>query len=483
MSRVACGCEPRVATPRGSDVVGLIVAGFDVAVVGGGPAGLAAAQELLHSGATVAVIDENYEFGGQYYRRREAEFAARYGDYRPDGSELVTAIRAGAATCLTNTAVWGTENGYLWTSHSPTGTVARLQAKSVLLATGAHERVIPFPGWTLPGVCTPGLALHLAAMERVAVGRRVVLAGTGAFLLSVAASLIDVGVKPLAVLEYNKPYRARSDAFTAVRHFARMRELAGYFMKLRRHGVPIRQGWRIAEAGGNTQVESVTVERTVGNAERMELAVDALCVGFGFRPNVELARLLGCACSWDAVAGEAVVVTDAFGRTSIDGVYAAGEVRGIAGVQAAMVEGRLSARTILSDLGRKGIPSSDRILQKSQKLRRFATLMSNVYRLPDAAYVAIEDRTIVCRCESVTAEQIRGAARTGWNNINAVKSATRAGMGVCQGRLCATTVARLVVAEGSNRGLSDLYAADEFFNTRMPLKPVPVLDFLSGNPD
>jgi D-hydroxyproline dehydrogenase subunit alpha len=275
------------------------------------------------------------------------------------------------------------------------------------------------------------------------------------------------------LLEYNRPYRPRRDAFGALRHPARLGEAAGYLLTLARHGVRIRQGWRVIAAHGDEErVRAVDIGPAgdaAGDADgaSRRVEVDALCVGFGFRPSTELARLLGCLTRPEPATGEEVTAVDEDGATSSDGVYAVGECAGIAGVHAALVRGELAARAILRRLGREapgtGAGGLAAARRRGRALDRFAALSERLYPVPADLATSLADETTVCRCEGVTAGEIRRAAGQGWNDIHGTKGATRAGMGPCQGRECGHLVAALAAPEGPLA-----------FTARIPLKPVPV---------
>jgi D-hydroxyproline dehydrogenase subunit alpha len=441
----------------------------EVAVVGGGPAGLTAGALLARAGLRVAVIEERNDLGGQYFKQRHGGVLQKYGSFRPAGASLIAAAIDAGVACLTGHLAWGFQDGELWISRHADGRIERVQAASILLATGAYEKANPFPGWTLPGVCTPGCALHFAVIDKVNIGRRVVVAGSGPFLLSVASSLLNAGMSVTAVLEAGFPYRLSKTSLRAMRYIRRVREMTTYLVTLRQHGVPIRQGWRVLEATGGQRVRQVKIGRA---AHTEELDVDTLCVGYGFSPNSELAQLIGVECKADPVSGDIFPIADDYGRTSKPNVYVAGEIAGIEGVQSALNLGRLAAIAIAEDLG---IPSQTsahslkQLLKARRALKTFAAISSSLYHI-DSSPRPLPDQTIVCRCESVTAESIRKAAFDSDNDLQAVKGLTRAGMGPCQGRECGSTVAAIAGA--------DLSAAGRF-SSRMPTKPIligPELD-------
>ncbi|MFI6451297.1 NAD(P)/FAD-dependent oxidoreductase [Streptosporangium amethystogenes] len=459
----------------------------DVVIVGGGPAGLSAAARLASAGLAVTILDEQPELGGQYYRRPAPAVARHWGDHRPEGGRLIAQVRAAGAECRTGHLVWGVDDdGRTLLASDDAGHPVRLRARHLVLATGAFERVFPFPGWQLPGVTTPGFAQHLAASDHTTVGDRVVLAGSGPFLLPVACSLIELGVSVAGIAEAGRPYRPSLRAMGTLGHPARLRELASYAARLARARVPIWQETVVLRADGRDRVSSVTLAAAARPTRPVRtVEVDALCVGYGFRPQTDLARMLGCEVRADVASGDAVPVTDAAGRASRADVYVVGEAAGIGGVHAAKARGLAAAHDILTREAHAAVPVSEarRVASARRRLERFTALTDSLYPGPAALLAtlapALPADTMVCRCEAVHAEEIRTtAAGSADGDLNATKAWTRAGMGPCQGRECGFAVAGLVRSVMPHRGAGDGESRVEVFPSRLPVRPVPLATLL-----
>ena len=427
----------------------------------------------------MALLEEATELGGRYYKRRTGAVLARYGDYRPEGSRLIAAARDAGVRCLTGHVVWGVEDDgdtlLAWDTGADATVPVRARAR--IVATGAYERAIPFPGWQLPGVVTPGHALHLATCDRVALGQRVVLAGTGPFLLAAAAAVLRTGGRVSAVVELNTPYRpgrppgrgplpVPAPRAGRVRGDARGKPGKGAARPPGGSGA----GERPGRGGAGRGPRGPRGGRSGGPVRTIE--VDALAVGYGFRPASELVRLLGARCDRDEL-GDEFPVTDGFGRTTVPRLYVAGEAAQIAGLRAALAAGELAAAAAAADLGLPRV-SEQELRAAAARLRaelRFAALTSALYPVTVADYTAMPDTTMACRCEGVTAGAIRRAAEAGRSDVSGVKAATRAGMGPCQGRQCGLSLAVLVAAATGT--------APAGIATRMPVKPVPVASLLA----
>ncbi|MFF0012002.1 FAD-dependent oxidoreductase [Streptomyces sp. NPDC005374] len=428
-----------------------------LAVIGAGPAGLAATLAAAARGVHVTLIDSAAESGGQFYRQPAPGFGAR----RPQALHhqrrtwqrlrdgLDTHVRAGAVRHLTDHHVWFVERRGTagLTVHALLGpeqeTPAEVRADAVLLATGGYEKVLPFPGWTLPGVVTAGGAQAMLKGGLVLPGRIAVVAGTGPLLLPVATGLAAAGATVAALVDSADPraFVRRSPALSA--HPAKVAEGAGYAGQLLRHGVRTLLHHTVVEAHGTERLEAVTIaaldrDGRVRPATRRRLACDTLAVGHGMLPHTDLADALGC-----RVEGTDVYVDDEQ-RTDVPGVWAAGETTGIGGSALSLAEGHIAGRSIAARAaGQEPDPSGWAAAARTRtKLRAFVAAVDSVYAPPAHWAEQVTDDTVLCRCEEVSAGTVREAVRElGAGDLRTVKLLTRAGMGWCQGRVCGPGVA------------------------------------------
>ncbi|WP_432026255.1 FAD-dependent oxidoreductase [Streptomyces sp. 1222.5] len=430
-----------------------------LAVIGAGPAGLAAALAAAARGVRVTLLDAADQAGGQFYRQPAPALGAcrpqaLYHQWRTwerlrDGLDRHRA--AGRVTHLTDHHVWCVRRG---SGPAPISVHALLgpdqdegvtvRADAVLLATGSCERVLPFPGWTLPGVVTAGGAQAMLKGGLVLPGRTAVVAGTGPLLLPVATGLAAAGARVAALAESAAPGSLLRRAPALAAQPAKLAEGAGYAARLLLHGVRVLPRHTVVEAHGTGRLEAVTVAalgrdgRTrPGSARR--IPCDTLAVGHGLLPHTDLAETLGCTLS-----GTDVRVDDEQ-RTDVPGVWAAGETTGVGGAALALAEGHVAGRSVAARLhGTVPDPRRWAAARARSRLRSFAAALDAVYAPPAGWAGEVPDDTVVCRCEEVTAGEVRTAADTlGASDPRTVKLLTRAGMGWCQGRMCAPAVAAL----------------------------------------
>ncbi|KUO13048.1 NAD(P)/FAD-dependent oxidoreductase [Streptomyces sp. DSM 15324] len=427
-----------------------------LAVIGAGPAGLAATLAAAARGVRVTLVDSAPEPGGQFYRqparglgaRRPEALHHRWRTWRRLRAGLDAHIAAGRVTHLSERHVWCVEresSGF--TVHALLGPEQResvaLGADGVLLATGGYERVLPFPGWTLPGVVTAGGAQALLKGGLVLPGRTVVVAGTGPLLLPVATGLAAAGATVAALVESADPRSFASRARALAGAPDKLAEGVGYATQLALANVPVMARHTILEARGVERLESVTVAaldsegRPVpGGARRVPC--DTLAVSHGLLPHTDLADGLGCALDGGTVRA------DEEQRTDVPGVWAAGEATGIGGAALSLAEGHIAGRSAAARL-RGSTPDRGAWASAARtrtRLRAFAAALDDAYAPAVHWAQQLTDGTVVCRCEEVTAGAVRAAVGSlGAGDLRTVKLLTRAGMGWCQGRMCEPGVA------------------------------------------
>ncbi|WP_116040464.1 NAD(P)/FAD-dependent oxidoreductase [Amycolatopsis palatopharyngis] len=414
-----------------------------VVVVGAGPAGMAAARAAAAAAVPVTLIDSAALLGGQYHRQ----------DATGDGESLAL---PGAVDYLPNTVVWAVEpiagghRVHLLTgpADGPGRRGTSIDTAALVLATGAYDRTLPFPGWDLPGVYTAGAAQALAKGQGTAVGKRVLLAGTGPFLLPVAEAVLRTGSAVVAVHEANDPFRGwLRQPSGLLAGWGKAGELARYLAVLATGKVPYRRRSTVIAAHGDERVESVTTARLDRNwnilaGSERRIDVDAVCVGFGFTPQLELAVSAKCAIR------DGFVAVDTGQATSVPGVLAAGELTGIGGAVLAAAEGAVAGTTAARILGaRPGPPVS--ALRQARSARRFAAALDEVYSVKPGWQDWLHDDTLVCRCEEVGfGELCRAVEEREARDVRSLKLLSRAGLGQCQGRVCGRNVAELARLPG-----------------------------------
>ncbi|WP_149183647.1 NAD(P)/FAD-dependent oxidoreductase [Streptomyces sp. TRM49041] len=451
-----------------TDLVPEASGSYDLAVIGAGPAGLAGAVAACELGLSVALLDSSPQPGGQFYRHP----APALGAVRPEAlhhdwsafSDLRRRLAASDIAHLAGHHVWSVarEADGSWSVHAVTGAdgaaerPVRVRARALLLATGAYERQLPFPGWTLPGVVGAGGAQAMLKSGLVLPGRRVVVAGSGPLLLAVASSLAAAGARVPAVVEASGYARYARHPRVLLTNPQKAAEALVHSAALLRHRVRVRLRSAVTEVHGTERVEAVTVTRldrdwrpARGTGRR--IVCDALAVGHGLVPQIELATSLGCATRVlpDRTLGLAL---DDLQETSVRGLWAAGETGGVGGAELARTEGELAGRAVAARLrgGRgAGARRIAELRRRRDRMRAFADVMAAAHA-PGPGWTAwLDDTTDVCRCEEVTAGRIREAvADLGARDARTVKLLTRAGMGWCQGRMCGTAVACLAARDG-----------------------------------
>jgi NADPH-dependent 2,4-dienoyl-CoA reductase/sulfur reductase-like enzyme len=450
----------------------------DVLVIGAGPAGLAAAAAAREAGGTVTLLDSSDGLGGQYWRHLPDSRPAERERLLHHGWDTFTSLRRRLESdphvrILTSAQVWAVERGtdvpaVVHVLVGPADASGRerltLRPDAVVLATGAHDRTLPFPGWDLPGVFTGGAAQALAKGERIAVGRRVLVAGAGPFLLPVAASLTQTGATVVGVLEANrlstlvKGWTPRPWQLASTR--GKARELAGYVANHVRHAIPYRTGRAVVAAHGTDRVTSVTTAALdtawapIEGTERT-VDVDAVCVSHGFTPRLELAIAAGC-----SLTPQRFVMTGSDQQTSVLGVYAAGEITGIGGVDLAMAEGRIAGWAAGGGPPDTSAMRGDR--RRRAAYQAFAARLEAAHGIRPGWTGWLAPQTVVCRCEEVSFGRLCAAAdTTRTTSLRSLKLTSRAALGICQGRVCGRSVEEILAGRVAGGSLLDEVVADQ----------------------
>lgn len=447
----------------------------DLLVIGAGPSGMAAATLAARLGLATMLVEQQPALGGQIYRAAERTphplHDALGGDYAR-GGVLARDLRATGATLLLGHTVFDID-GDNWVGLADRHDRARyVRARRVLVATGAMERPFPVPGWTLPGVMTVGAAQILLKEECLA-PEDAVLIGTGPLPLLLAAQLAAAGRPPRAFVETTP----RFSLLSALRHLpraarahAQLRKGLALTRALRRSATEHVTGVRDLRIEGDSCARAVLFE-SGRRTRRIEAGLFLLHQGVV--PNTQITRALRCEHRWDAAQLCWAPRVDRWGRTSLASVYCAGDGAGVAGAVASELRGRLAALSVAHDLGRLSDAERDararplaRALAREEAPRPF---LDALYRPADAYRMPPADDTMVCRCEEITAGDIRAATRAGASGPNQLKAFLRAGMGPCQGRMCGLTVCEMMAAEQGRTP-----EAVGAYRARMPIRPLPL---------
>jgi len=444
-----------------------------IVIVGAGPAGIRAAATLVDAGLHPVVIDEGQRAGGQIYRRPPDGFVRTpeqlYGSETAEARALHAHFDRLAAdgrlTHCAGSSVIAVQEGRLHVLGE--GGVQVIFYDRLILATGASDRVAPVPGWQSVGVYSLGAAQIALKAQGVALGRRIVLIGSGPLLTLVGAQLVKAGADVAAVLD-TSPWHRQMRGFwkLAARPLVALRGLA-----LRaRLGGRYHAGVSLERIEADGQGVTAMCWRDAGGRQRLT-PCDTIGMGWHLRAETHLADVAGCAFTYDEQWRQWLPKTDRMGRSG-NGVYLAGDGVRLLGADGAEIAGRLAAAACLADLGYPA-PSIGTDLRKLARFERFANGLACAFPWPAEMMRALPDDAIVCRCENVTAGAVRQGVDFGGGEANRVKSLSRVGMGRCQGRYCQLAAVELAAAQA---GCTP--AAVGRFRGQAPVRPAPVGAFL-----
>jgi len=447
-------------------------------IVGAGPAGIRAAERLVRAGLRPIVLDEGQRAGGQIYRRPLIDdgrsYRSRYGSEAGKARRLHEAFEAilPAIDYRPETLVWNVSTPERGNQLDVllAGVHRQIGFSQLILCTGATDRVLPFPGWTTPGVYTLGASQTALKAQGCTIGDRVVFMGSGPLLYLVAWQYLKAGARVEAVLD-TAPVTSKRHLLTLAIHAPRIVALGlSYGLQLQLAGVKIRYGVRPEAVLGTSQVEGLRYRRRTLTGEAVEsIACDALAYGFALRPETQLADLAGCRFRFNGRDRVWLPERDALGRTSRSDVYVAGDGSGIAGADASEISGELAAAALLEDTGRALADAAGLVAARKAILRQ-RDILEQAFPFPDDWLETVPDETTLCRCEEITiAEGRRAIAAGSIVEINRLKALSRVGMGRCQGRMCSAAATELLSgACGTSAGEVGRLRA------QAPVKPIPL---------
>jgi len=458
-----------------------------VAIIGGGLAGAAAAKVLSRHGVRVLILDDNLRLGGQYLRGGRQAGAGWTDFFKRRGLKLIDSLAQSPVDVRSRAEVLGIEPGYELLAADGYGELFTVRAGTLLLATGARERFIPFRGWTLPGVMATGAAQILIKQSGVLPARRTVVAGAGLFLNAVAGDIRKNGGEVPAVLDAMPVFKRVPPPALLPQHLPKFLQGGTLLARLLLGGVQVRNSTRILEArgaGGVNEVVAGRIDRrgaVIAGSETVHSA-GGLAVGYGFAANTELAQLAGCGLAYNESLGGWVVKGDEDLATDVDGIFAAGEITAIGGAAKSLTEGQIAGYSILRRMGMLDAREEVATLKKARRRQlAFARYFNAQYTFPRGQVERhirdLADEVSVCRCEDVTLGDVRRAVAEGFETPAGVKKTTRCGMGICQGSTCKTILLD-VLAALTGKSLSQIPMP----SVRMPVKPISLGTLAGAGP-
>lgn len=459
---------------------------YELAVIGAGPAGMEAAISASENGVKTVIVDNYPQVGGQYFMQLPKTFQADKNTQTEfKGKKLESQLNSLPVTKIQNTLTWAVfkeDNDQNWlVGLYGKDTPKYIRAQNLILANGAYDTPIAFPGWTLPGVITCGAALILLKSQRIKPGTRALVTGTGPLILSVNAHLIAAGVEVVSVCESNQilPKGFRY-APTMLKHWPRIKEGANYLRTIFRGKTPYKMGWSIKEAIGQDHVEKAVITKVDKSGKPISgtqktFEVDLVVTGYSLTPNTGLARMIGCALDYQPQKGGWIPVRDHNMESSLPGVFIVGDGAAIGGAENAQLEGKIAGTAVAVKTGHLNANIAENFIQQVKpnlrSQQQFGILYGDLFTPQSGLISLATDQTILCRCEEVTFGEIKQAVLMGARTIGEVKMITRTGMGNCQGRMCEHSVNNAVVEALSSELVT--HQSIGHYSVRPPLHPIP----------
>ncbi len=450
---------------------------YDTIIIGSGIAGLNAAKILSEYNLKIAIVDENHFPGGQYLRKLPENFKSNLIKHttktKKSGLKLIKELQTKEIAFYQNSTVIGVydENRVFFEKE---GKSELIQGKTLIMATGAREKYLPFKGWTLPGVISAGALQVFLKSNGVLPSDKILIAGTGPFLYAVAYETLVAGGKVLGIYELNGFLKQLPFGLGLMRVPSKIFEALVYMEEILRRWTKIKYGWEIVKAEGDGKLERVILAKTDSKGEIVKgsektVETNVLAVGFGFIPNIELLNMIGGETEYKKELGGWIIKVNDELETSIETVFSAGETTGIGGAEKSLIEGKLSAYSVLKKLNKIDnniyVGKTSKLKKKRENYLKYASYLNSVFSINDNLYKSIDKDTIICRCEDVSFKEIKEAYNAGFDSLNSLKVFTRSGMGNCQGRTCGPIITEIIKAHNNGK-------IPEQFKIRKPAKPV-----------
>lgn len=456
----------------------------DVVVVGGGPAGLAAAIEAAQRNLSVVLIDENTSLGGKVFRSDESDdennrvdpFEAKLKNRLFHALENVSErIKVCIASEVWN--IEGNKKVYVYCNHIGEEPQKIFHGKKLIIAPGAIERAVPFDGWTLPGVFTIG-GLNALVKKKVIPGHRILIAGSGPLPMVLIKNLIQAKVMIRAIVTPTSIQTIAQNVIPILScaGWHRIKQGLGVILRINKNAIPVFSSHILKNVSGQHNVFKATIAQIDSNCKEIagretKISADAIAAGHGLMPSVELTQLAGCEHRYDKIAGCWRVVCNSRLETTVPGVFVAGDGARVKGYEAAVSEGKLAGMEAAYQLGKVNKKDADRRIgsfgNRLKKMAKFGKVVDRLFTPDPGLLELVPDHTIVCRCEEVTLGEIRKAVKQGAVSINDIKRRTRLAMGHCQGRFCGQAINELFCR------LSGELRKFDYFTPRIPVRPVP----------
>ena len=447
---------------------------YDVIVIGAGPSGVTAALKFSKKGLKVLIIDSNGNSGGQIYRAPPKSYVKK--EEKSLDENLIQLkfsenLKKNNIDTAYNHTVWQVSPGFKIDAFNENGTV-QWSAKNLIVATGTYEKIIPFDGWTTPGVIGLAACTILLKSHQTIPGNKIILAGNGPLLVSVAYYMLKFGGKVDAIVDTSSKFEWIKSIISLIFNPKNFIQGISWMSKIIFSGVPIYSKSLVKKVDKTENGISVRIEN-IKNKKIKELKSEVLAVGHGLIPSTDISRLLKVNHLYNELKGGWIPKLDEHFKSSMKGLYIVGDGSGISGAIAAEEKGELAAISVLKELNlideKEFQNDKDRIIKKLKRYEIFAKGIAKLNATPDSLIENINDDTVVCRCEDITKKDIIHAVENGAKNLNQIKSWTRFGMGPCQGRTCQYAVAKLA-SQHLKSTVEDL----NYLTGRTPLRPFPL---------